>query len=68
MEHKGGLQMSGKKVGVFGIYASRLAVEKTTDLLITAGFPASGGSSVWNGGLVGAAGILDLANPAETAG
>src|ERR1700733_5560066 len=33
--------MSGKKVGVFGIYASRLAVENATDSLITAGFPAS---------------------------
>jgi hypothetical protein len=34
--------MSGKKVGVFGIYATRLAVENATDSLITAGFPASG--------------------------
>ena len=33
--------MSGKKVGVFGIYATRLAVENATDSLITAGFPAS---------------------------
>src|ERR1700681_4022904 len=33
--------MSGKKVGVFGIYASRLAVENATDSLIKAGFPAS---------------------------
>jgi hypothetical protein len=33
--------MSGKKIGVFGIYASRLAVENATDSLITAGFPAS---------------------------
>ena len=33
--------MSGKKVGVFGIYASRLAVENATDSLMTAGFPAS---------------------------
>jgi hypothetical protein len=33
--------MSGKKVAVFGIYASRLAVENATDSLITAGFPAS---------------------------
>src|SRR6204780_3521176 len=32
--------MSGKKVGVFGIYASRLAVENATESLITAGFPA----------------------------
>src|ERR1700683_2703963 len=33
--------MSGKKVGVLGIYASRLAVENATASLITAGFPAS---------------------------
>src|SRR5579862_939513 len=33
--------MPGKKVGVFGIYASRLAVENATASLITAGFPAS---------------------------
>ena len=33
--------MSGKKVGVLGIYASRLAVENATDSLIRAGFPAS---------------------------
>src|SRR6202166_3478550 len=33
--------MSGKKVGVFGIYATRLAVENATDSLMTAGFPAS---------------------------
>src|ERR1700732_5240998 len=33
--------MSGKKVGVFGIYASRLAVENATDSLMKAGFPAS---------------------------
>ena len=33
--------MSGKKVGVLGIYSSRLAVENATDSLITAGFPAS---------------------------
>ena len=33
--------MSGKKVGVFGIYATRLAVESATDALITAGFPSS---------------------------
>ena len=41
VELKGGQQMSGKKVGVFGIYASRLAVENATDSLIRAGFPAS---------------------------
>ena len=33
--------MPDKKVGVFGIYASRLAVENATGSLITAGFPAS---------------------------
>ncbi len=33
--------MSDKKVGVFGIYASRLAVENATDSLVTAGFPPS---------------------------
>ena len=33
--------MSGKKVGVFGIYAGRLAVENATVSLIAAGFPAS---------------------------
>lgn len=33
--------MSDKKVGVFGIYASRLAVENATDSLMLAGFPAS---------------------------
>src|SRR5450755_2265067 len=33
--------MLDKKVGVFGIYASRLAVENATGSLITAGFPAS---------------------------
>src|SRR5579862_9819799 len=33
--------MSDKKVGVFGIYASRLAVESATEALITAGFPGS---------------------------
>jgi len=33
--------MSVKKVGVLGIYATRLAVENATDSLVTAGFPAS---------------------------
>ena len=33
--------MSGKKVGVFGIYSTRVAVENATDSLIKAGFPAS---------------------------
>src|SRR6202165_346222 len=33
--------MSGKKVGVFGIYSTRVAGENAPDSLITAGFPAS---------------------------
>src|SRR6202790_1348449 len=33
--------MSSKKVGVFGIYSTRTAVENTTDSLVRAGFPAS---------------------------
>src|SRR5664279_2121734 len=33
--------MSGKKVGVFGIYSSRVAVENATDSLVKAGFPTS---------------------------
>jgi hypothetical protein len=33
--------MSGKKVGVFGIYSTRSAVENATDSLVKAGFPAS---------------------------
>lgn len=33
--------MSGKKVGVFGIYTTRVAVENAVDSLIRAGFPAS---------------------------
>src|ERR1700688_2630189 len=33
--------MSGKKVGVFGIYSTRIAVENATDSLMRAGFPAS---------------------------
>jgi hypothetical protein len=33
--------MSGKKVGVFGIYSTRIAVENVTDSLMRAGFPAS---------------------------
>jgi hypothetical protein len=33
--------MSGKKVGVFGIYLSRTAVENATDALVQAGFPTS---------------------------
>jgi hypothetical protein len=34
--------MSGKKVAVFGIYSSRIAVENATDSLVKAGFPTSG--------------------------
>ena len=33
--------MSSKKVGVFGIYSTRIAVENATDSLIRAGFPAA---------------------------
>src|SRR3984893_7476810 len=33
--------MSGKKVGVFGIYSTRSAVENATESLIHAGFPVS---------------------------
>src|SRR6202167_748471 len=33
--------MSSKKVGVFGIYSTRVAVENATDSLIRAGFPTS---------------------------
>jgi hypothetical protein len=33
--------MSGKKVGVFGIYSTRTAVENATDSLARAGFPLS---------------------------
>src|ERR1700739_4381302 len=33
--------MSGKKVAVFGIYSSRVAVENATDSLVKAGFPTS---------------------------
>src|SRR5262245_47266492 len=36
--------MSGKKVGVFGIYSSRAAVENATDALVQAGFPTSDSS------------------------
>src|ERR1700731_2531609 len=41
MEFKGERQMSAKKVGVFGIYSTRVAVENATDSLIRAGFPAA---------------------------
>jgi hypothetical protein len=33
--------MSGKKVGVFGIYSTRVAVEQAVDSLVRAGFPTS---------------------------
>jgi hypothetical protein len=33
--------MSAKKVGVFGIYSTRAAVENVTDSLVKAGFPAT---------------------------
>ena len=33
--------MSGKKVAVFGIYSTRVAVENAVDSLVRAGFPAS---------------------------
>jgi hypothetical protein len=33
--------MSSKKVGVFGIYSTRVAVENATESLIRAGFPAA---------------------------
>jgi hypothetical protein len=33
--------MSGKKVGVFGIYSTRVAVENATNSLVQAGFPSS---------------------------
>jgi hypothetical protein len=33
--------MAGKKVAVFGIYSTRVAVENAADSLVTAGFPAS---------------------------
>jgi hypothetical protein len=33
--------MSGKKVGVFGIYSTRIAAENATDSLVKAGFPVS---------------------------
>src|SRR6202171_5889586 len=35
------MQMSSKKVGVFGIYSTRTAVENATDSLVRAGFPTS---------------------------
>jgi hypothetical protein len=35
------MQMSGKKVAVFGIYSTRVAVENATDSLVASGFPTS---------------------------
>src|SRR6202171_4750465 len=35
------MQMSSKKVGVFGIYSTRTAVENAMDSLVRAGFPTS---------------------------
>jgi hypothetical protein len=35
------IQMSGKKVAVFGIYSNRAVVENATDSLVKAGFPTS---------------------------
>ena len=32
--------MSGKKVGVFGIYSTRVGVENAVDALVRAGFPS----------------------------
>src|SRR6202051_923834 len=41
MRTQGGKTMSGKKVGVFGIYSTRVATENAADSLIRAGFLAS---------------------------
>src|SRR6202140_3509668 len=41
MEFKGEKHMSGKKVGAFGIYSTRVAVENATDSLMRAGSLAS---------------------------
>jgi hypothetical protein len=38
---KGEPKMAGKKVGVFGIYSTRAAVENAADALVKAGFPSS---------------------------
>jgi hypothetical protein len=37
---KGEIKMSGKKVGVFGIYSTRVGVENAVDGLVRAGFPS----------------------------
>jgi hypothetical protein len=41
MRTQGGKTMSGKKVGVLGIYSTRVAVENATDSLMRAGFSAA---------------------------
>src|SRR5579863_9711000 len=41
MHAQGGKTMSGKKVGVLGIYSTRVAVENATDSLMKAGFSAA---------------------------
>jgi hypothetical protein len=41
LKKNGGKQMSSKKVGVFGIYSTRAAVENAIDSLMRVGFPAS---------------------------
>jgi hypothetical protein len=38
---QGGSEMADKKVGVFGIYSTRIGAENATDGLVRAGFPAS---------------------------
>src|ERR1700733_11269012 len=45
LECKGEPRMSGKKVGVFGIYSTLASVENATDALLRAGF-ANGDISV----------------------
>src|SRR5450631_3039768 len=45
--------MSGKKVGVFGIYSTRVAAENAADSLVRAGFPTSDISVLLTEGLGG---------------
>jgi hypothetical protein len=40
LNRKGETNMSGKKVGVFGIYSTRVGVENAVDGLVRAGFPS----------------------------
>jgi hypothetical protein len=47
-------QMSGKKVGVFGIFSTRVAVEHAMDSLVNAGFPTSDMSALLPESLGGA--------------